>query len=710
MTLREWCFLNNRQDILDRWSTENNITPADINYGSAKKVLWQCQLGHIWEASPNKVTQRSSVGCPYCSNQKVLKGFNDLQTKKPNIAAEWHPAKNGSLQPFEVTEHSNKSVWWLCQNGHEYRTKICTRTRLSRKGGCPYCASKRLLRGFNDLETVCPEVASEWHPTKNGNLKPSDVLSSASQVVWWVCPNGHEYQASLNSRVVNGKQRNGCPICSSKIVLKGYNDLESQYPEIAKEWDVQKNQGILPSKVLFGSHQKYWWICPFGHSYKASPENRTRGKGTGCPHCAKEQQSSFPEQAIFFYLKKQYPNAENRTLLFGKEIDVYIPEINTGIEYDGYRWHNEKTREKEQEKDTFFANKGIRIIRVKEYKSQKEKTTSHNTIWINGCKNQFKNIEYVIKEISKLMKFEFKGCINLERDNIEILKMFISSKKEASLSALRPDIAKDWNLSRNGTLSPEMVSVKSGKKVWWTCSKGHEYQTTIISRTDRNAGCPYCAGQKILKGFNDLQTRYPEIAKEWHSTKNGRLKPYEVMPGSRMKVWWICKNNHEYFTSISSRTNRKSGCPYCSGLKAISGETDLKSLFPKIACEWDYEKNALLKPEYFKPYSTKKVWWICPKGHSYETAIRNRTLNNEKSSGNGCPYCSGHKVLKGFNDLETLFPEIASKWHPTLNTDLAPEMVRPYSTKIVWWIDNKGNAYQRRIDSEVSIFLKNHKK
>ena len=637
ISLKEWCDQNNRQDVLEKWSKNNSISPSEISYGNSKKVLWECKVGHTWEESLNKMTQRSTLGCPYCSGQKVLQGFNDLQTKNPEIAAEWHPTKNGLLSPCEVAEHSNKTVWWLCPYGHEYSAIVNMRTNIRRKRGCPYCANKRLQKGFNDLETVCPEVANEWHPTKNGDLRPCDVLSGTSQVVWWICPNGHEYKASLNSRVIKGKERNGCPICANKVVLQGTNDLETLFPKIAQEWDMQKND-LTPSEVLSGTHKKYWWICPFGHSYQASPENRTNANGTGCPICAKEQQSSFPEQALFFYIRQQFTDTENRAILFGKEIDIYIPNIKIGIEYDGYRWHSKNNRDKELEKDHFFAMKGIKIIRVKEYRRKEEIQQLPDIIWINERDNQYDNIEYILNEISKTFKYSPIYRIDLDHDNIAIMDMYISSKKANSLYNLRPDIAKEWCDNRNGIITPEMVSVKSGKKFWWVCSLGHEYQMTVDARTGRNTGCPYCAGQKLLKGFNDLQTRYPRIAEEWHPDKNGKVTPDGMMPGSHTKVWWLCKEKHEYFTSIASRTNRQSGCPYCSGNKAIPGKTDLQTLFPNIAAEWDYEKNGELSPKNVKPFSHQKVWWICVSGHEWQAKIADRT------NGTGCPICRKEKT------------------------------------------------------------------
>ena len=72
-TLKEWCIKNNRQEILKRWSEDNTISPDDVSYGSPRVVKWICGKNHTWEAPVNKMTSRTSLGCPYCAGQKVWK-------------------------------------------------------------------------------------------------------------------------------------------------------------------------------------------------------------------------------------------------------------------------------------------------------------------------------------------------------------------------------------------------------------------------------------------------------------------------------------------------------------------------------------------------------------------------------------------------------------------------------------------------------------
>lgn len=159
---------------------------------------------------------------------------------------------------------------------------------------------------------------------------------------------------------------------------------------------------------------------------------------------------------------------------------------------------------------------------------------------------------------------------------------------------------------------------------------------------------------RLIKGENDLATLNPALAKEWHPTENGNLKPEDVTPGSGKEVWWLCPEGHPYLMVVNQRAKRGYGCPYCSGHRALKGVNDLATTNPALAKEWNYEKNGNLTPHDITAGSRKKVWWLCEKGHAYEQLIIKRS-----SRGAACPYCSGHKVLRGFNDLATVNPLLA---------------------------------------------------
>ena len=181
----------------------------------------------------------------------------------------------------------------------------------------------------------------------------------------------------------------------------------------------------------------------------------------------------------------------------------------------------------------------------------------------------------------------------------------------------------------------------------------------------------------------------PKLAAQWDRKKNHLLTAWDVVSGSHRKVWWRCEHGHSWQASIVSRAHSGAGCPVCAGKVIIPGENDLASQFTQVAQEWDTVKNAPLTPEQVSPYSNLRVWWNCSLGHTWKTAIATRTHNTT-----GCPYCSGHMVLAGFNDLQALEPAVAAQWHPTLNGALTPADVTCGSKKRVWWQCSEGHVWR----------------
>ncbi|MBR2933922.1 MAG: zinc-ribbon domain-containing protein, partial [Clostridia bacterium] len=269
----------------------------------------------------------------------------------------------------------------------------------------------------------------------------------------------------------------------------------------------------------------------------------------------------------------------------------------------------------------------------------------------------------------------------------------MSEKKEKKYLIDNPTLMAEWNWEKNNELglNPKTLTLGSNKKAWWKCSKGHEWQATINNRNN-SRGCPVCSGQKVLVGYNDLETINPALANEWNYEKNLGLRPENFMPNSNKKVWWKCSKEHEWQATIADRNNGH-GCPYCKGKKVLKGYNDLVTINHKLAKEWNYEKNGVLKPEDFTIGSDMKVWWICNKGHEWQAKISNR------NKGRNCPYCSGKKVLKGYNDLATINPTLANEWNYEKNGDLTPEDFTANSGRNVWWKCDKGHEWQANIAS-----------
>lgn len=546
--------------LAEEWHPTRNsgVSPEDVTAGSHRVVWWRGKCGHEWQSTIRDRNRGS--GCPLCTKEVVIRGFNDLPTVFPNLAHEWDINKN-LISIESVTGGSLKQVWWKCKKGHSWR--MSPKARAKGKG-CPICSGKTYgLKKYSLLE-IRPDIAKEWHPELNKWLKPGDIAVGSHQKVWWKCVKGHEWQASPNHRT--SKER-GCPYCcANPMVLPGVNDLATLRPDLAKEWNLEKNGILSPKKVTVSSSKSVWWNCSLGHEWKTAINHRS--DGSGCPKCAKGMQTSFPEQAIFYYVSQSYPDAINGyTDLFnnhGMELDIFIPSIKTGIEYDGIAFHRKKTQvEREKRKYEICKKSGIKLIRIRE---DINNTTSDSSDFVILLRN---GLDDGIRELNQ---FGISVTnINAERDRNVIDACYRASLDKNSLEHIYPQIAKDWNKEKNGVLTPSMFFAKSNRKVWWKCNLGHEWEATIDSRV-RGTGCPYCSNNRILSGYNDLASRRPDLLAEWDYEKNTLIDPTTVAPGSGKKAWWICKMGHSWQAEISSR-NKNHGCPYCAKVRKLGKNT-----------------------------------------------------------------------------------------------------------------------------------------
>ena len=270
-------------ELAAQWDVEKNapLTPEQVTYGSRKKVWWRCERGHNWQAMVKRRSQRT--GCPVCANRKIIVGMNDWPSRFPAVAAQWDADKNGCT-PEQVRADDRKRYWWLCGKEHSWQATIRSRIDTTHPSGCPYCAGKRVLPGFNDLQTLRPELAAQWDAEKNVPLRPCDVTPGSNKSVFWRCRLGHSYQSRIGDRTVNG---HGCPYCTGRKVLPGFNDLATLYPVVAAQWHPSLNGELKPTDVTRGSRRKVWWQCAWGHEWQACIFSRTQTPATGCPYCAK---------------------------------------------------------------------------------------------------------------------------------------------------------------------------------------------------------------------------------------------------------------------------------------------------------------------------------------------------------------------------------------------------------------------------------------
>lgn len=553
--------------LASEWDYEKNkgIRPEMVTSGSSKKIYWIGKCGHKWMATI--ASRNSGVGCPVCARvdkgvkirATAVRKHGSLKENDSELLRDWDYRKNTIFGPDEITLQSHRIVWWKCHIC-SYEWEAVIRNRVKSKK-CPNCSNikqspKKVKRTPITLAIGNPKIAFEWHPTKNGELTPLDVSAGSHKKVWWKCVNGHEWEASPNHRT--SKIRN-CPYCcANPRVLTGVNDLATLNPKLVREWNYEKNGSLTPDKITASSSRKIWWKCALGHEWKTSVNHRN--DGSGCPRCAKGKQTSFPEQAVFYYVSQAYPDAVNGyTELFnnhGMELDVFIPSLKIGIEYDGIAFHHSKLQKlREKKKYSICHAAGITLIRLREdVDDQKTDTCDQLILLTDGIDAGIKNMGSYGISVSD---------VNVERDQNKIDARYRSVLRENSLQNRFPDIVGEWDYSKNAPLTPDMFMTRSNRMVWWKCSLGHGWKATIDART-RGTGCPYCSNNKILKGFNDLTSKRSDLMKEWDFELNTDIDPTTISAGSGKKVWWKCVAGHSWKVEVSSR-NKGHGCPYCAG-------------------------------------------------------------------------------------------------------------------------------------------------
>lgn len=490
---------------------------------------------------------------------RFVQGVTDLATVRSDLAASWHPTKNGALSPTGVMPGSGQKVWWMCSLGHEWTTTVASRTR---GAGCPVCAGRSVWPGFNDLATTHPTVTALWHPTRNGVLTPKDVSAGVQRRVWWVCSSGHEWEATVVVRSL--RQGSGCPFCAGKAVWPGFNDLATVNPDVAASWHPTKNGELTAQQVTTASEKKVWWVCSLKHEWQTLVGTRT--SGAGCPVCSgwtvlagfNDLATTRPDIAASWHPTKNGAfTAQQVTRGSGKSAWWVCPL--------GHEW---KTVISERTKGSgcpYCAGRspwvGFNDLAT---------TSPHVAASWHPDKNGAVTPRDVTNASGRQIWWvcplghEWKTTV-VQRTNNGRCPVCNGRRVLAGfndLATTNPSVAASWHPTRNGALTPQDMTKASMKKVWWICPLGHEWETTAMHRV-RGSGCHVCANLTVLTGFNDLATTNPTVAASWHPTRNETLVPQGVTISSGKTVWWLCPAGHEWKAQIGSRA-KGGGCPKCA--------------------------------------------------------------------------------------------------------------------------------------------------
>ena len=494
-----------RRAIAAEWHPTRNApwTPRDVCLFSNKLAVWRCRVNssHVWTAQIS-VRARGQKRCPICA-EKALREERSLLARFPDVAAEWHSRKNGALTPAAVSHGANRKVWWRCpkNRAHVWQATVVGRTAAGQ--GCPMCARKRVTRATS-LRAIHPKVAAEWHPTANAPSTPDDVAARSNKRFTWMCPAApaHVWLATVDSRTK--EKATGCPFCAGRRLTPA-RSLAVCAPEVAANWHPTKNGHVTPADVFAHSGRKVWWRCHERRSHVWQASVRNRVCGGGCPFCAGKR-------------------ADGSNSLAARRPDVAV------------EWHSSRNGDLQPERVT---------------------PGSVRRVWWQ-CRT---NPGHVWQAIVANRTKHGSGCPFCAGRVATI---------ETSLLARFPWIAAEWHPAKNGRLRPADVTPGSSVNAWWRCRRdpSHEWRAKVCARTKGEAptGCPHCA--RLARGITlprmSLASAYPELAREWHTTKNGSLTPDAVTWGSGAKVWWRCKLNraHIWCARVCARS-RGRGCPDC---------------------------------------------------------------------------------------------------------------------------------------------------
>lgn len=264
-------------------------------------------------------------------------------------------------------------------DGRTHRWLQAGTSRVHMRAGCSVCRGYRADH-TTSLATLAPELAQQWHPTRNGERTPASVTPGSRRMASWLCAEcGYDWCARVSSRALDG---NGCPRCAGQEALPGDpTTLAVAQPQLYAELDADgvRALGLDPLRVHVRSNRRLPWICKTdsAHRWVASPAARMNG--CQCSHCPPVGQSSHPERALLALVNERHADAvgnspaddvrwlDRRGRSLPARCDIVVPSIRLVVEYDGLRYHGAPDRRRcDRDKTRAMLAAGWRVVRVRE--------------------------------------------------------------------------------------------------------------------------------------------------------------------------------------------------------------------------------------------------------------------------------------------------------------------------------------------------------
>lgn len=421
------------QDIINTYQNNQSLTQTAKIYKKApmtiKKIL-----------ADNNITIKTAQ----TTNQIIEQLFNHIS--REDLIKDY--------EKYSIPELANKYSEYTEQPiGKSAMGKILTQLSITKQ--------KKTFANTDDERTVL--LRNEYDYTKNPIKDINNIILMDKKIkYYWLCPLGHSYEMTMNKRYY---YKYNCLICSGKIVLPGYNDLESQNPDVLQYWDYEKND-IAPNEITATSGKKAWWKCEKGHSYesKIASKNNKNFRNTGCPYCT--MQRRIPGENDLFTV---YPNLK----------EYWDYEKNNGID------------------TTTLA-----LNTMKKY------------YWI--CENGHSDI----RSISSLVSTGKYLCNYCNNNKI------ISGYNDVATT--HPNVIKEWNYNKN-TISPQNITYGNNKKIYWICSNNHEWISILKDKIRYQNKCRICSNNGTSKSEKELNEYIKSIyAGELIENNRTIIHPYEL--------------------------------------------------------------------------------------------------------------------------------------------------------------------------------------
>ncbi len=555
-------------------------------------------------------------------------------------------------------------------------------------------------RSLGDLH---PVVASEWHHSKNAPLTAFDLKSASAKTVWWQCTLGHEWQTKPQNRL-RGER---CPECAKTLSAvkrstpKPGRSLADLYPDIAGDWDTEKNGAVTAYDVNPGSETNRWWkcrVCSFGWS--TDPDHRIRSN-RGCPQCGRARVSkskSTPKSGESLgetnptLAAEWHPDLNGELTAFdvkprskrkvwwkcarGHEWNASIAPRSVGIGCPKCSTVGASEREIRLAHELAAAGFGV--------------DHDHPPIPVSGRRPVRADI--AIPDLR--LAIEYDGA------------HYHRTGQQADIKQTQALIGAGWAVIR---VRERPLESLGGFEVFVSAScpmkqladtvlieaARYGYQAANHDRYLVSDTCWATADADLAVYQNrskSVASSLPDIASEWHPTRNGSTTPTQVHPGSSTSFWWECRTCGREWRAAPVTRAAGHGCSaygHRRGGAALAqpraGES-FADLHPDAAAEWHPTRNHPLEPSHVKPFSGRKVWWRCTRcAHDWEAIVSTRSNNH------GCPKCAAKEggirssQPQEGHSLADRYPDVAAQWHPWRNDTSTAMQVKPFSMKRVWW-------------------------